>query len=158
MATFIAGAYTWTLGGNALGVVEDACQMEVTPVVDPIVGDDLGATIQDGVYRGGNCYISMVLQQYDAAGGRAAFWPYADTFGKVGTVGALLSSFAAALVGTKVAGPNASPSNITATYAVLAPGHPISMLFGSRHRNIPVRFLLLPFVYNSVTYFWRDAS
>jgi len=157
MASFIAGAYSWTYGAASLGVVEDACQMEVTPVVDPITGDNLGATIQDGVYRGGNMYLNMVLQQYDAVAAKAAFWPYADTFGKTGIVGTLISAYAYALVGTKISGPNAVPTNITASYAVLAPGFPISMLFGSRHRNVPVRFLLLPFTYNSVNYFWRVA-
>ena len=143
---FIAGPYTVTYGGNALGVIEDAPALEMTASVDPISGDNLGDSIQDGVYRGGNLYFDMVLQEYNAAGAAAAFWPY-GALGVMGQVGRLLTAVDAALVLTAVAGTSASatPATITATNAVLAPNFPVRLLFGSRLRNVPIRFQLLPY-------------
>lgn len=153
--SFIAGPYTLTYNAQTLGIVEDAINMELTPVVDPIVGDNLGGSIQDGVYRGGNMYLDMVLQEYNAAGALAAFWPYADAYGKIGTPGVLLSGVAKALVLTAVAGTTATPATITANKAVLAPNFPVRMLFGSRLRNVPLRFQLLPFLDTAVNYWWK---
>ena len=145
--TFIAGPYTVTYGGSSLGIVEDAPALEVVSSYDPITGDNLGDALQDGVYRGGNCFVDLVLQEYDAAGALAAFWPWNGTLGRVGQPGVLLSSFSASLVFTAVAGTTASanPATLTSTNAVLAPGFPVRLLFGSRLRNVPIRFQLLPY-------------
>lgn len=153
--SFIAGPYTVTYNSNSLGVIEDAPQIEVTPSVDGIVGDNYADSIQDGVYRGGNMYCDMVLQEYNAAGALAAFWPFADAFGKLGQVGTLLSSFAAALVFTAVTGTTATPATVTADKAVLAPNFPIRLLFGSRLRNVPLRFQFLPYLDTGVDYFFE---
>lgn len=153
--SFIAGHYTVTYNAQTLGIVEDAIQLEITPAVDPIVGDNYGASVQDGVYRGGNCFIDMVLQEFNATGALDAFWPFADTFGKLGVVGTLLSSFAAALVLTAVSGTTATPATLTADKAVLAPNFPIRTLWGTRLRNVPIRFQLLPYLDTGVDYFFE---
>lgn len=146
---FIAGPYTVTYNAKALGIVEDAPALEFTNSVDRITGDNLGDSLQDGVYRGGNCFIDMVLQEFNAAGALEAFWPWSDDAGEVGIIGKLLNDFDAALVLTAVAGTSAAAvggwSPFTATHAVLAPGFPIRLLFGSRLRNVPIRFQLLPY-------------
>lgn len=143
--SFIAGPYTVTYDSNTIGIVEDAPSFEVTPAIDPIVGDNMGDSVQDGVYRGGNFFVDMVLQEYNQAGGKAAFWPYHATFGVIGVLGTLLSSYAKALVFTAVAGTTATPSTVTFTKAVLAPGFPVRTLWGTRLRNVPIRLQALPF-------------
>jgi hypothetical protein len=87
----------------------------------------------------------MVLQEYNAAGARAAFWPYNASFGVLGQAGVLASTYAAALVMTAVAGTNATPASLTFNKAVIAPGFSTRLLFGSRLRNVPIRFLMLPY-------------
>jgi hypothetical protein len=99
----------------------------------------------------------MVLNEYNAAGAAAAFWPFAATFGQMGVVGALLSTYSAALVGTAKAGTNATPSTITFTNAVLAPNYNLSLLFGSRKRNVPLRFQILPYD-NAGTDLWFTTA
>jgi len=145
--TFIAGPYTMTYNSLSLGIIEDAIRLEITPSEDGIQGDNLGDTIQDGVYRGGNCYIDIVMQEYNAAGALAAFAPWHATFGNIGQVGILKSSLAQTLVLTAVAGTGAATNiaTLTSTKAVLAPNFPVSMLLGSRLRNVPLRLQLLPY-------------
>lgn len=147
--TLIAGPYTVTYNSQVLGIIEDAWSLEITPSVDSIQGDNLGDSVQDGVYRGGNCFLDFVLQEFDAAAARLAFWPYNSIFGDVGQVGTLQSSFAKTLVLTAVAGTTAfteGPKTITSTdNCVLAANFPIRMLFGSRLRSVPIRFQLLPY-------------
>jgi hypothetical protein len=149
--SFISGPYTLTYGASPLGIIEDAASLEITPSEDGIQGDNYGDSIQDGVYRGGNCYLDLVLQEYNAAGALSAFWPFHATFGHMGQVGTLKSSFAAALVLTAVSGtPAASaPATLTANKAVLAPNFPLRLLFGSRLRNVPLRFQFLPYLVTS---------
>ena len=141
--SFIAGPYTVTYNALALGIMQDAPSIEITSAADEIIGDNLGDTVQDGVYRGGNCFVDLVLQEFDAAGAAGAFAPFAD-WGKVGQPGKLLSSFAKALVFTAVAGTTSTPATVTANKAILAPGFPVRMLYGTRLKNVPLRFQLLP--------------
>jgi len=142
---FIAGPYTVAYNAITLGVIEDAARMEFTSSADFITSDDKGDTIQDGIYRGGNCTIDMVLQEFSATGAQSAFYPWAAVFGELESVGKLLSSFAKALVLTAVVGTSATPTPITFTRAVLAPGFPISLLLGTRLKNVPLRFQCLPY-------------
>ncbi len=144
---YIAGPYVWTYGGAALGSMEQTPILEWVPSQESIVSDQYGDTIIDGIYRGGNMYMTLVLNEYNAAGALAAFHPQSATLGAVGTPGVLMSTFSAALVGTAIAGTNAStnPATWTATGAVLAPGNNIQLLFGTRKRNVPIRFILFPF-------------
>lgn len=177
---FIAGPYTWTFGtpsgpvgaARTLGVIEDAPTLELVGEVQPIIGDNLGSTLQDGVFRGGNCFLSMILQEYNADAAKYAFAPYTAEFGEVGCVGALMSNYADALVGTPLAplctlGSSSVPPGVadpestklfTGFKAVLAPGFPIRMLLGSRLRNVPIRFQLLPYTENGVKKFFKFAN
>lgn len=144
--SFIAGPYTVTYDSNALGIMEDAPRMELTNEGDAIVGDNMGGSVQDGIYRGGNMFMDIMLQEYDAAGAAGAFWPFHTAFnGALGVIGVTWASLAKAMVFTAVAGTNATPSPITFNKAILAPRFPVQMLFGSRHRNVGIRFQLLPF-------------
>lgn len=155
--SFIAGPFTITLGGSAIGIVEDAPSLEITPSVDTIRGDDMGDSVRDGVYRGGNCFVDMVLQEYNAAAAATALWPYAAE-GVMGDVGDLLTDHDAALVFTKIAGTSALPATTrTFTSAILAPNFPVRYLMGSRLRNVPIRFQCLPYDDSGTTRWFKDV-
>lgn len=150
---FIAGPYNWTFGGQSLGVVEDAPRFTARLDTIVVTGDNLGGTIQDVLHRGGNLYMDMVLQEYNAAGAPNAFWPNEPpAVSGIDDVGVTQQSWigcartTAQLIGTKVAGSCAYPEVWTAPQAVLAPDYDISFLMGSRLRNVPISFLLIPTV------------
>lgn len=144
--SFVSGPYAWTLGGASLGIIEQPMQLELQLGGQTIIGDNLGAqTIQDYLYEGATPFWSMVLQEFDAAAALTAFWPWAAAFGEHGDIaGQRASAVALTLVGTAIGG-IAAPATITAQSAVLAPNFPIQTLYGHRHRNVPIRFLILPY-------------
>lgn len=173
---FIAGPYVWTYNGRSIGISEDGWRLNQTNAGDPIRGDNLGDSMQDYVYRGGDVTIETVLQEWNfaiAAGelgdsdwsgltglsqaeqninAYSIFWPW-TYFGNSGQVGRLASMCSAPLVGVPAPGTTAAQTvgiggidytTLTASYAVLAPGYNVSMLFAARLRNIPVRLQCLP--------------
>lgn len=158
---FIAGPYVWTFNGRLIGVTEDGCRLNITNFGDPIRGDNLGDSMQDYVYRGGDVTMEGVLQEWDVAlngpptppaklnsSCDSIFWPWAG-FGGSGQIGRLASIVAAKLVGvpaptTSAATATAGYQTITLNYAVLAPGYNVSMLFAARLRNVPIRLQALP--------------
>lgn len=154
--TAIAGPYTVTWGTPALnvGVTEDGVETEETYFSDPVRGDNLGDTIQDEIIRGGDVYVNFILQEYlnaltalgNGAGIGPIFHPHNTVLGRVGQVGRRLSSIAAPLVLTAVAGTPASaaPATITFALATLARNFPVRLLYASRHRKVPMRMISLP--------------
>ena len=70
---FIAGAYKaeWGRGASAddalvdIGITENGFDLEINYFMEEITGDNLGATVQDVIYRGGNCFLSCVLEEWD---------------------------------------------------------------------------------------------
>ena len=58
---WIAGPYVWTFNGRVIGVTEDGFRLGMTSYADPVKGDNLGDSIQDYVYRGGDVSVSDVL-------------------------------------------------------------------------------------------------
>ena len=144
--TFIAGPYTYTLAASSLGISEDGFRLRIANRGDAIRGDNLGASIQDFVYRGADLTLETTLQEYDAAGAQSAFWPYDAVLGEHGQAGILASSVAGALVLTAVAGTTAAaaPASLTGTLSVLPPDFNVDLLFAARLRNVPLQFQLLP--------------
>ena len=145
--TFIAGAYTVTYGGNVLGQIEDGIETEFTMQSEDIRGDNLGDTIEDGVYRGGDCFVNFTLTEFNATAAQAAFWPWHAIWGKYGLVGRLLSGMSSTLILTVVAGTTAVPAALTFPYAILAKGFPLRLLFAPRNRRVPLRMHALPSTY-----------
>ncbi len=138
--------------------------MESTYYADLIRGDNLGEAIQDGVYRGKDVYLNCVLEELDLDGVKRAFNPFIDNdaisdMSEVGQVGRLLTNLAGSLVATAVAGTTAAtvPATITASKAIIAPGFPLRKLFATRHRKLPLRFLLLPYTDGSDVVHFRFA-
>ncbi len=169
--TFIAGPYTstWTPPTGAalsLGITEDGFDLEWVMHGEIIKGDNMGDSIQDGVYRGGDAFISLTSEEFDAAGlyGASgtiaqAFNPASATFGRHGQAGVLFSALAGILVLTRVsASTTASPVSITANKAILANEYVIRTKLASRLRKVPLRFLLLPYTVSSNVVWFVPAN
>jgi hypothetical protein len=144
--TFIAGGYTATIAGLNLAQIEDGIELEHVPFYEDIRGDNLGDSLQDGVYRGGDCYMNLTLLEFDAAGAQAAFWPYAAVWGRAGIIGVLQTSLALQIVLTRnPVGTTATPVNVTAAKAIIPKNYPLKLLFAPRNRRVPLRLQLLPY-------------
>lgn len=156
---WIAGPYVWTFNGRVIGVTEDGFRLGMTSYADPVKGDNLGDSIQDYVYRGGDVSVSGVLNEWDLAvsgpndppaktnsNTASILWPWA-TLGTTGQIGRLASLIAAPLIGTPCPGTTAASAtikNLTITYAVLPPNFEVVHLFAARLRNAPIRLQSLP--------------
>jgi hypothetical protein len=160
---FVSGAYTCTFafaGGSALsiGQTEDSFELEFSLNGDPIRGDNLGDSIQSFINRGGDCFLSTVLIDWDTALASRIFWHPSATLGTfdagyIGSVASKQLSEGAASTGILVLTrvltvTHSTPATLTANYAMLAPGFPIRTLFGPRLRRVPIRLQLLPFPTN----------
>lgn len=164
--TFIAGAFTLTYNGNALGRTEDGFYHEFVHQSDMISGDNLAAIQQDGVYRGvDNEMVEGVLLEDDLALASGLLWLLNATFGRIyssggqSTVGYLLSALGAAFVATKIAGPNATPTTFTAASAIIAPvGFGIRRQYANRLRRISFRIQFLPSVVSSNGVFHTETT
>jgi hypothetical protein len=147
---FIAGPYTVTYNSLALGILQDGIEFEFLPTGDEITGDNLGASVQDGVYRGGNLFLNFTIQEFNAAAAASAMWPWADALGKVGNIGALHTSFAKPVVLTRVSGTNAVYATMTFLYCAWAFDFPLRSLLASHLRNIPMRLRVFPYFNDSL--------
>jgi len=154
----ISGPYAWSYNSFTLGVMNDAPRLRFSNSVDTIVGDNLGDTIQDGVFRGHNLYVDLILNEFNAAAAQEAFWPYANTFGRIGQVGDRLLTYAKRLEATAIDPTIVVPTYLRMERAILAPGFEMSLLYGSRHRNVPLQLLCLPFVESGVTYLYNSIA
>ena len=161
--TFISGAYTATFQFQSTGAVaqigqtEDSFELEFSLNGDPIRGDNLGDTVQDVINRGGDCFLSTVLIDWDVALASRIFWAPSNVLGTYdsGYIGTLAGAqhpitgtprSTGTLILTRVLSVNHStPATLTALHAMLAPGFPIRTLFGPRLRRVPLRLQLLPF-------------
>lgn len=165
--TFIAGAYTAVYqpspaqgGGSplSLGIVEDGFRLSITNYIEPIRGDNLGETVQDGVYRGRDVFLSCVVEQALLASVlRSVYQPWlaavnVSLIGNIGLVGRLASSVAGALQLTAIPGTTAA-MGIASLYAgavILAPGQDIQYLMATRLNKVAVRWQLLPYLNSGV--------
>lgn len=148
---FVAGPYRALWNGLALGQAEDGITFEYSMDAEPIVGDNLGSTVQDLIYRGAEVWINGMFTEAKALGQLVAVtnkpsWPWDDTFGKVGRPGILANSGSKGkpLVLTKVAGTSAIYSTITCAISILASRYPVSQLLGNHLHRVPLRFHILP--------------
>lgn len=148
--TLIAGGYTATYGGTALGMFEGdggLPTLQHSNAAEEIRNTSVyGKSMIDGVYQGANWNMSMTCMEYKS-GPLAAFWPYNATLGQMGTIGVLLYSLAAAVVLTAIAGTSAAatPATLTASKCILQVGFLPQILYGPRLRTLALRFQLLPY-------------
>lgn len=149
---FIAGGYTATWNSVDIGNIRDGFEFQFTPAGHEIVAQNYGDSEQDGVYRGGNCFVSFIISEYNATGVAAMMWPF-GTLGVVGTVGALMTSLAQGLVLTAVSGTNATPTTWTFSKTIVALNNPIQFPLAPKHREIPIRLRAYPYVSSVAKWF-----
>lgn len=145
--TFIAGPYTLSYDGANVGTLQDGLTLQGVSYEDPIIGDNLGQTKQDFVYRGADWTLSGILEEEDEAGARDCYWPY-GALALSGEIGSLGSANSAAAIWTAIPATTASADagldSLTAARAVLSPNFPIQLPFASRLRRVPFQLDLLP--------------
>ena len=159
LGTFSFGPYTATYSPNTnaagsgagavdLGLVEGVRRLRRAPAAKMLQSDYYGpGTDIEGIFQGGNCFLSMVFKEWKAIN-KYAIWPYATDIGAVGQVGRQLTDLAGILVLTAVNGTLAAsngPVTITANLAIIAPNTDVEILLGTDARDIPVTFQLLPY-------------
>lgn len=149
--SFIAGRYFVKLGGTYIGQT-DGVNITYSFSEAAIRGDNLGDSWQDGVYRGGNCFVNLNLMRYSAPVAASLFWPMSGTFGQAGTIGVLGSSLAGVLTleaaedtPAELVGSGA-PRIITANLAILTPGVPVEFDLTPSLRVVPLQLQLLPYI------------
>lgn len=152
-----AGAYTATYGGGVLGdLTEEGFELDYSFSWEEIRGDGLGDTVQDGIYRGGNCFINFTILMATTGLDKMleAMWPWAvagplhEDLGKIGTIGQSTFAASQSLILTSTAATPAvnDPNSLTALNAILAPQFPVRMTFATRVRRVPLRMQLLPYL------------
>lgn len=144
--SFIAGPYTATWDGDALGITEDGFSWSPVPFHEKIRGDNMGDTTQDTVYRGLGMTIEFTLEEYDKAGVEDLLWPYHATLGNHGQAGVLGSALAKALVLTAVAGTTAAtvPASMTFPYTIIDPDFASQIRLRAGLRKVPIRLIAFP--------------
>lgn len=165
--SFISGAYTLTYGGSTLGQVESGLQHSYAPSYEEIRGDNAGETLQDGVYRGVNVFLSFTLLEYNATAVQALVWPWSATLGTLGTIGRLMtgiktvgtpggSAGTGTLVATAVAGTPAASTPATRTYhhVMIPNGQNVEYLLAPMLRRLPIRLVCTPGTGNVL---WTDT-
>lgn len=156
LAAVIAGPYgaAWGSGPTSLGMSEDGVRLRQQVSKQLITSDSYGDSVIDGVFRGGQVFMTMVGIEYAAA--VAAMWPY-GALGVMGQVGRLDfgSSVAQQAVLTAVSGTTASTAPATLTAAQTAPDENLNaeLQFASRARYVPVSLRCYPYSSSGVRWF-----
>lgn len=155
-----SGSYTATYNALDLGYTADGYRMECISGRKAVTVDSFGDMEIDGVQRGVNCFLEMILKEWqdDVSGseGRAQLmWPYSSNYmGALETIGHLevVSSMAKALVMTVTAGTPAAttgPSTITFPKSILEAEFARTVNFNNEDRSMPVRMRNYP---STITY------
>lgn len=153
-AVFIAGPYTATYNGKALGQSADGWRLSHQFFKRIITGDLAGDSPQDAIYRGREQMLSGRLIEATQAGIPDLIDPYAGTVGTPWTHGVtgLLDIRGAGggtpvsrckpLVLTALTGTSAytdTQKTITLPLSILAEGFPIEILLAPDLREVPIR-------------------
>lgn len=151
LGTFAPGYYAQTIDTSPVdcGLVEGVRRLRRRFKWEPIRADKWGDTTIDGVYRGGDCFLSVVFKEWKAPVKSiiANMFVPAD-LGAVGEVGELVTNFAKTTTLTAQAGSPAAaagPATITAALAITASDNDMEFLLGNLQRDVPVLFQLLPY-------------
>lgn len=149
--SFIAGAYTATLGGSTLGQIEAGFTLDFSFMKRIITGDTLAESPQDAVFRGAQASIQYTLLEYNALAALSAMFPYGSVFlnmsAPVGVID-VTSSKHKQLILTAVTGTPAAvalgPATMTLPRCILAPNFPVNLLFAPDLRTVPIRQQIYP--------------
>lgn len=180
LGAFAPGAYTATFntagassdpagkaaGARDLGLVEGVRSVSRTVEGKDIRADLYGDTVIDGIYTGGQMFVSMIFKEWTAQV-QDALWPFggdtAGDFGNLGVVGDLMTNLAGVLTLTAVADTPAAGATdsavITISSAVISPGHSFDVPLGNDERNVPIVFRCYPVVSGSPSVLrWADFT
>ena len=156
----LSGNYTVVWNSLSVGQVADGVEHDGPGLgdFDDIRGDNFGpGATQGGVTQGGNLFVRMLLMEWNAAAAMRIMEPQAIGTGTPGLAiqpGLLISTFAAALVLTKVSGTNAVPATTrTYTYAVPMVNQRTAYAFNHRKRFVPIQFQILPYTSSGNKYY-----
>lgn len=155
LGSFVAGRYTGAYNAVDVGMCKEGYEVEQDMEFDDISENDAwGASVIDGIWRGGNCHVQFTSEEYKA-GSLAAFWP----LGGIGAfvtpstlpIGVLASALAkvmllTAVAGTPAAGSTPTLTTLTASMALLAKNFNGKLLLNSKLREVPVRLRLYPYL------------
>lgn len=163
--SWIAGAYTAVFNSLACGQCDNqkGIRLSHQQMYEDITGDAYGDTVQDMIYQGMTAELEMELLEADAAALASLENPMAAGYalGQVG-VPVVAAGKTKALVLTAQSGTSAaggagtggpgggSPATITILACCLAPGFPVTKVFNSKLRRIPLKLRMFP-VNNSGT-------
>lgn len=157
LGTVAVGYYACTWNSSDCGLVSGPRRFRRRGASTPMQADKWGDTDLDGIYRGGNCYLQMILKEWTATT-KSLCWPFGTDVGAVGQPGLLLSSYAKALVLTADAGSTAAANGfatLTANLAVVdMDSQEIEWLLGNVERDIPITLKLLPYTDGSGVLRW----
>jgi hypothetical protein len=166
LGTFIAGRYTNTYNSGSCGMTKDGFRVTHQFFIDVIgESDAYGQSPIDGIFRGGECYITFTGIE-GVAGAFAALWPFGTdrttplnsygilvdpTVTNKTPVGTLATDLARAFVMTGVSGTPAvtagtpyGPATLTITKALLRENYPVELLFNSKLKEIPISLRAWP--------------
>lgn len=178
---FLSGPYVWSfgpvdhaVGTELLGVLEDAPTFRMSREGDPITGDNLGASIQAIVDRGGNLFMDMIFQEVAEDATLRAWWPYdpgavngvPTQLGRVGTstgrsIGRLTPSFelrAEKLLNVNDLTTDRFMTLLRFQFTSISPGFDVTQLLGSRLRNVGMSFMSKIFLDGTDSVFWNTTA
>jgi hypothetical protein len=157
-AAYIAGHYQVTLGSAGIVGDTDGIWISWSPSIELIANTDSGGrTPIDGIYRGGNCFITINVLTTDPLALAAVTWPFSDTIGLVNNIGALAFDFSFGLDLKKFTGTNATPNELIALHVIPAPDAPIRVNLAPSLWRTTLRFQCLPYI-SSNNYVWFTTS
>lgn len=160
LGTFISGQFTGTLGGTALGILEDGWRLRwqwLKEMIDKT--DAYGDSPIDAIARGASVWVGGVFKEVNAKN-TTAVSPYnsyaptgASSFG-LGTIGILDTSVVATLILTALAGTPAASTPATATFtSVVQDTDQVEQLWGPTHRKTPFNFRVYPVSNTGIKFF-----
>jgi hypothetical protein len=151
----------------------EGVRLSVITEGEEIVGDNLAASVQDGVYQGGNVFLDFVAEEIQTTQLLRLIWAFNNanvtsdgsiTEGKIGSVGRLWSSYA----GSMLLRPYATSAQLT-PYAgitleslwmprvVLVNGHEVQQKLHAGLDTIPIRLRVLPYMPSGGTNIYSDG-
>ena len=139
---FVAGPFSATYDGSALGTTEEGFETEYQQIAKLITTDEFKGT-QDAVYQGINMQISTILMNPKEIGVEKLIWPWSTIVGHSGVSGRLWTELARPLVLTAC---KANHYITSRTYPrVILGTDPVTFREGTtEEKKFPVTLIVLP--------------
>lgn len=143
----IAGSYSATWGGSALGRTENGFVIEFRSFGVPLTFEEWGEIPFDMVHRGLEVTVEGVFKEWRSAGLDNALWPWSNSLGKVGCPGDMVvdgeTPISEPLVLTAYSCANASSygGNVWTFHETIIDPEVINRInFDNNPRVVPIRF------------------